>query len=279
MNRLIYMLVLILNTEKVESANFNIALKLLANIDEVMNSNVKKLAEICDCSIATISRFFRNIGYDDFFHYKDSIKQKTSKDPKDRYCIKLNSKNINPNLEYLQFKDLYMTSIIKNLIHFFDLIDLTEIDSLVKDIHSYKKVATFGLLHSEYQTMSFQAKMVKYGKPIISFLDSIEQKNFIKASKNDTLVILFSLTGNYLTNTLFEKRGGEYIRDSKAKIVLITSNRKFSENHLADKIIQIGYDVSEENYKFLNNYLLNFVSDLIVYRYAHFYCNEENKGL
>lgn len=269
MNRLIYKLFIVLNSEKHGSARFNIALMLLKNIDAIKYSNIQMLAEICNCSIATMSRFFRDLEYDDFSHYKDSIRQATEEG---RYHSVLNAKLIDYRIEFDEYKKMYENEISKGIEDLFSSISIETIDRLAKDIHNYKQVAAFGLLHSQYQVMSFQAKMVKMNKVIISFQEPEEQKQYIHNANKDDLIMIFSLSGNYVTNTLFDHVFPDtYIKNTKAKIVLITSNREFKHKELADEIIYIGKDASPDNYKFMNNYYNNFITDLIAYRYDYLF--------
>ena len=272
MNRLIYKLFIVLNSEKHGSARFNIALMLLKNIEVIKDSNIQTLADICSCSIATMSRFFRDIDYDDFSHYKDSIKHTAAGG---RYHSILNAKLIDNRIEYDNFRDMYMDEVTRGIEELFTNISVESVDKLAKDIHDYKQVAAFGLLHSQYQVMSFQAKMVKMNKVIISFQEPEEQKRYIHSANRDDLIILFSLSGDYLTNTLFDCVFPDtYIKNTKAKIVLITSNREFRHKELADEIIYIGKDASPENYKFMNNYYNNFITDLIAYRYDYLFTSK-----
>ena len=269
MNRLIYKLFIVLNSEKHGSARFNIALMLLKNIDLIKDSNIQMLADLCNCSIATMSRFFREIDYDDFSHYKDSIRQGVVGG---RYYSTLNARLVDNKMDYDEYRALYKKEVFEGIEDFFDSVSIEDVDNLAKDIHNYKQVAAFGLLHSQYEVMSFQAKMVKMNKVIISFQEPEEQKQYIHNANADDLIIIFSLTGNYVTNTLFDHLfPNTYIKNTKAKIVLVTSNRDFKHKELADQIMYIGRNASSDNYKFMNNYYNNFIIDLIAYRYDHLF--------
>lgn len=276
MNRIIYRLFILLNTEKEGSTSYNIAMTILNNLDILTVSRIQDIADLCKVSTATISRFFRELEFDDFLHYKDTLKADKGK-VKDRYLNEYNSKLINNSMEYNQFFDFYLSNVTRELSYLLENIELSKIDRLVADIYSHNRVASFGLLHSQYLAMSFQAKLIKLNKVIISFQDPKEQYSYIHSAKKDDLIILFSLTGNYLLNTIFDEyEQNQYKKNSNARIILITSNRNFKHPDLVDDIIYVGHDIDVENYKFLNNHILNFIIDLIVYRYGYYLNNVIN---
>ena len=268
MNKALYLLLFMLNREKEGSAFYNIALEMLKNLNTLQDINIKHIAKIANVSMATVSRFCREIGYEDFFDFKNSIKFDINNE---QYFSHLNSRQIDYSADVDAFRKFYSDATAGEIQKTLQRMDIAAIDDLVREIHGHKNVAAFGLLHSEYACLSFQGKMMKLGKVVITLLDSKDQYRFLHSAGEDTLILLFSITGSYLINTLFKKTPGKgYVRDSKAKIALITENRDFPQPQLIDKLVYLGGSLGEDNLEILNNYALFVATDTIVYRYGWF---------
>ena len=268
MNQALYMLLFVLNREKEGSAFYHIALEMLKNLHMFDDISIKHIARIANVSIATVSRFCREIGYEDFFDFKDSIKFDINNQ---RFFNNLNSKQIDYTLDIDSFRQYYAQITAAKIDRALHNMDTGAMGRLVQQIHRYKNVAAFGLLHSEYACLSFQGKMMKLGKVILTLMDSGDQTRFLHSAGEDTLILLFSITGSYPLHTLFKKTaGGGYAKDSKARIALITDNGDFSQKQLIDDLVYLGGKPSENNLEILNNYLLLAAVDWIVYRYGAF---------
>ena len=63
-------LLIILNDEDPDSTYYHIALVMLRHLESLHEIPIHKLAELCDVSKSTISKFIRFIGYEDFADYR-----------------------------------------------------------------------------------------------------------------------------------------------------------------------------------------------------------------
>ncbi|GEM_PF-661346 len=274
MNAILYKLLFIINQEKEGSTFYSIALNLLNNLQNLETITIEHISEICNVSFASVSRFCREIGYEDFSDFKYCIKHDVDDEI---YISRVSGKKIEYNMEIEEYKNFYLQQTTSNIKKILTNIDLKAIDSIVQDLYKYKHVIAMGLLHSEYACMTLQAKMMKLNKIIITLIDSKDQYDYLHSANDDTLILIFSLTGNYPLKILYEKdRNGNYMKDSSAKVILLTNNKNFPEMQLIDQIVYLGGTVSENNYKFLNNNTLAIAVDVITYRYGNYLAQLSN---
>jgi DNA-binding MurR/RpiR family transcriptional regulator len=267
MSEILYKLLFILNQKPEGSTFYSIAMTLLLNIDHLESFSIETISRLCNVSNSSVSRFCRKIGYEDFFDFKYCLLHDVSND---LYRSELNSRLLDNSMDFSEYRQLYMNEISRCYSAVLDNINLDEVDRLARDIMTYQKVIAMGLLHSEYACLTLQAKMIKLGKIIITLIDTDAQYDYLRNSSDEnSLILIFSITGNYLHNTLFKaKNKKSHIKDTKAKVVLLTNNKDFEYPDLVDEIIYMGGDLSKNGLKFINNHTLLAFVDLLVYRYG-----------
>ena len=79
MNYLFYRLVMFVNTSSKDDLNYAIADFILKNISAIANMNIVVFANTCHVSPASISRFCRKLGFDDYIHLRKECADFTSK--------------------------------------------------------------------------------------------------------------------------------------------------------------------------------------------------------
>lgn len=268
MSEIIYKLLVMLNQKQVGSAFYNIALELLVKLDDMKDVTIEYIAKACNVSNASVSRFCRELGYEDFFDFKYCLKH----DVIDKnYRSDLNSRMIDFSMDMDAYRAYYCGEVARVTSQVLETMNLPALDALVRDIHEYKTVVAMGLLHSEYACLTLQAKMLKLNKVIISLINSKAQCEYLCSAGKDTLVLLFSVTGNYFLNTLLPRMTeGDEKKVVQAKIVLLTSNMNLPKPPFVDKTVYMGGPLSPEVYKLVNNHILLSYVDLLVYRYGHY---------
>lgn len=70
MGILYFRLLIILNEEDSESTYYHIAVVMLRHFKQLNEYSIIQLAELCDVSKSTISKFIRYIGYEDFADFR-----------------------------------------------------------------------------------------------------------------------------------------------------------------------------------------------------------------
>ena len=70
MKNLFYRLIIYLDTASETDTNYNIALFMANNFYRIYSMRINELASVCYVSPATISRFCKSLGYENFAHLK-----------------------------------------------------------------------------------------------------------------------------------------------------------------------------------------------------------------
>lgn len=259
MGILLSRLLIILNDKDPGSTDYFIALTLLMNFSSLSEMTINEVATKCYVSKSTISKFIRSIHFEDYAEFKAAAAfSKTRKGYELNY-----NKNIMENIEKNGLKN-YINIIHKDVDQCINNISMTEINELVKYLLKYDKVAAFGLLFSEMAALDLQAKLSYNGKFIITNLDDVKQDTFIKNSKDDTLIIIYSNSGLYLKKYMLDEfQLNKNFSNIKSKIVLITSNLEMAKDPLVDICITFKHTTSIQTHSII----YQIINDIITLKY------------
>lgn len=234
MSILIIRLLSLINTAPIESSNYHIALTLLTNLDQIALLSISEVAHLCNVSKSKLSKFAKDLGFDDYLDLKDN-----SIFIENRFNNDFNY--IDSILKYIQNNDIHaFKNILQNDIQtLFSDTYTKQFYRLAQDIAHYQKVAAFGTLFSEIGAIDLQYKLAYNGKYIVSFTDDMKQEKFINEADENTLIIVYSDTGVFIEKHVVrlgqpKKRSFE---NTKAKVVLITSNEKMKNHPFIDDSI------------------------------------------
>ncbi|EGT4598475.1 MurR/RpiR family transcriptional regulator [Clostridioides difficile] len=258
----------ILNNGKTESTYYHIANILICNYDKIKNMTISEVAELCFVSKSTISKFTRYIGFEDFSDLKSAAGYKSNKNQ--------NILNYNDNiLGYLDCHSVedYINAIMKDLEDLKSNIQYNKIDELAKDLIKYKSIAAFGVLYSQSAAVDFQTKLAYNNKYIFSRIDDVKQHEFIRNAKENTLIIIFTNSGDYIKK--YQLIGGNInkgvFKETKAKIVAITSNKELEKSPYVDLCICFGHKSSVQTHPII----YQVITDIIVSRYKELINNKK----
>ncbi len=259
MGILLNRLLIMLNDSDPKSTEYHIAFTLLMNFYSLYDISINQVAEQCNVSKSTISKFIRNIDFEDYASFRAAATFKENK-----YGFSL---NYNQNIaEYIEENgmDSYLDIIHNDIEECKQSIDMNKIDELAKDLIKYKKVASFGLLFSEIAALDLQTKLAYNGKFIITNLNDVKQDEFIHNAKEDTLIIIFSNSGSYMKKyQMSEFQITKNFLNTKAKIILITSNKEMEEFKNVDLCISFN---NTSNVQTHSN-IFQIINDYITLRY------------
>lgn len=227
-----YRLINLRNHSEAHSTDSYIAEILLNHIDEIDSMSIDKVAELCDVSKATLSKFVKKLGFDDYKEFREISRKENVRSGYYGYEDKL------PMWRYIA-KDgweKYMSILQEDIRIFSDSIDQNSLQQLGKALYEYKEVAAFGSVYSQTVAMDFMYRMVDEGKYIRTYTDDIKQEEYLKNMGEDALVIIFSNSGQFLYGDGMKMQGRfkTYLKEKRGKIALITSNREAAE----DTIVQ-----------------------------------------
>lgn len=241
-----------INREDSNSMNFIIAQYILENLESKKTISTKELAQECNVSKSSISRFCRKLGYEDFLDLQIATASYNSF-VEERFA---NLKGDNTG-ELIQCYFQCIQDIINDLDKF---LDIKALETLVKDIHNYKRVVLMGHGQSSFPALSLQHYLTILHKFVYTSQDIKEQKEMLETFDENNLIIIFSAGGKFIERVLGRMHAMK--RKNLPKIYMITANKT---NHLpfVSKYIELT-----ENYNYTSPVIVEMYSNLIsmIYR-------------
>lgn len=248
-----------LNDSEPQSTDYHITMTLLLNYSLIETSSIEKIAAMCTVSKSAISKFVRRMGYEDYASFKAAAPFEENK-----FGFLL---NYNQNIaEYIEQNGLkcYAEAIQNDIRYALQAVDMKKVEELANDLVCYKKIAAFGLLFSEIGAIDLQEKLAYNNKFIITKMSDVKQIDLLERADEETLIIIYSNSGSYMQRyQLSEFQEEKDFSNVKAKIVLITSNKKMAAHPDVDLCISFGHTTGVQTH----TYLYPFVNDMIVMKY------------
>ena len=253
-------LLITLNDSDPDSTDYHIALVMLQHMTSLSSLSIQELARLCNVSKSTISKFIRVLGYEDFADFRNAAVFRDNKydNPFNFVHDVLGFLKNNPG-------DSYLLTLLRDMQESYASLDWTMVDRLVVDLASHERVGAFGMMFSESAALDFQIKLGYSGKFIITNLNDRKQMHFLRHADENTLVIIFSDSGDYINRY---SNIQDFIRkndfdDTKAKVVLITSNPRAAQDP------RIAYSILYRRTGTLHTHRIVYqmLTDLIAYKY------------
>lgn len=262
MGLLIIRLIIFLNGQASETTNHHIALTMLNHYYDIHNLSIGEVAKLCDVSKSTISKFARTLGFDDYLDLKDNASF-----IENRFNNPLNYiSNIITSMEKEGY-DQYFDAILKDVSYFKENIDISTIDRIAKAIHKYKKVVALGTIFSESAAQDFQLKLAYSGKFITTFQNDLTQDEFLRNATEETLIIVFTNSGNYLTKQ--QIRTGTPKKNSfsqtKAKVIVLSSNPEVLNFPFVSEGVIFPHQTNYQTHAIM----FQIITDMIIARYRY----------
>ena len=262
MKNLFYRLILFLDTANESDINYAIALYLANHFYEISNMRISELASECYVSPATISRFCRALGYENFAHLKQECYSFHSNDKKFNNLI-----NISPRLmreEPAKATANFVEDISNNLHQLNTYLNWDDIDQVLAYIHDYDNVVFFGTQFSQSAALHFQTDLLMLEKYTICYLDVARQEEYAKTLDENSVAIVITVNGYYGSF----RKVMQYIKKAKCKVVLITCNPKLD----LDLDINIRILLGDNKTNRTGKHNLLSLMELMSLRYYSLYC-------
>ncbi len=235
MKNLFYRLIIFLDTASEADTNYNIALFMANNFYRIYDMRISELASECYVSPATISRFCRALGYENFAHLKQECYSFHSNDKKFNNLINIGLDKMKKHPK--EATSEYVEQVIDTMKQLPESLDWDIIDQVLYKIHDASKVVFFGTQFSNSAALHFQTDLLMLEKFTIAYMDSERQLECAKELNEDSLAIIISVNGNYVNSSF---KALQYIKKSGCKTVLITSVDAKSMNIPVDYTISLG---------------------------------------
>lgn len=186
MNLVTTMLLNILNNPQSSTVDCDIAKYIIENHETINNLSISELSDKINVSISQVSRFVRTLGIDSYSDFKDALEFHGSQ-ARHSYIQK---ELIEPSM--------YQKLVNDEIAYVYHNFDDKQLDNIISDLHKYHKIAIFGILNSDNAAKELQYNLISKGKLCISYTNFKDQIEFIKNADNETLIIIFSISGDYV---------------------------------------------------------------------------------
>lgn len=216
-------LITALNEKKPDSTEFYIAKMMIWNLWELPRMSISDVAKMCAVSKSTISKFVRDIGFEDYLDFKlEAVRQ----GKKEIY----NSNGKCNITDYIRGHGIweYEKILSEDIRSVLFGIEEDQLKRLAVDLHEYKHLAAFGISYSESAAINLQHKMHYYHKFLYTTMNDRQQENYIESADEETLIFIFSNSGKYITE--YQNREGR-----RQSIVLIRRKPKSCWLHRMNK--------------------------------------------
>ena len=271
MKNLFYRLIIFLDTAQENDTNYNIAWFMANNFYRIADMRISELASECFVSPATISRFCRALGYENFAHLKQECYTFHSDDKKFNNLINIPLETMKSNPEIATQE--YVNQVIAYISDLPRILDWKEIDATLKLIHDCDSVAFFGTQFSQSAALHFQTDLLMLEKFTMAYMDSSRQLDCAKELTKDSVAIIMTVNG-YFTGSGFKIL--QYLKKSGCKVVLMTCNPELDIKIPIDHTILLG---QSKNRKTGKHSLLTAVELMSLRYYSLYYPSiQELKG-
>lgn len=262
MKNLFYRLLIYLDSANETDTNYNIAWYMAHHISEVSHMGISKLASECFVSPATISRFCRTLGYENYAHLKQECAWFRSPSRKFNNLINVPLDMMKDHPK--ESTEYYSQQIITSLQQLSSYLDWNVIDEVLKLIHDSENVAFFGIQFSHSAALHFQTDLLMLEKFTMAYMEQNRQIQCAKELDENSVAIILTVGGHILQGS---QKLMTYIKKSNAKIVVITNDGNFDSDFKPDYVIEIG----NPQYKKTGKHNLLTTMELMSLRYYSIY--------
>lgn len=147
---------------------------------------VRGLADACHVGTGTVSRFCREVGFENFEEMREALSSA------DRSFRRASS------AEQARSASEAMLDVVNS-------VDANAVSALANDVLAYDKVSAFGLLKGHAAATCLQVDLVMQGKYVESCVSYAEQVERLRSAGRDELFVVFSYTGSYFDSERLRK--------------------------------------------------------------------------
>lgn len=265
-----YRLLNLLNDADYDSLESHLAQQLLSMVEELDRLSIDVVSARCHVSKSTLSKFVKNLGFSDYREFRENARNEKRRSGYHRYEQMLPMGRCIWQLGM----DSYLPILKKDIDDFMQQIDRRQIRQLAQAIHRFEKVAAYGAVYSQTVAMDFVYRMAEEGRFIKTNTYDVKQEQTIRQAGEDTLIILFSNSGQYLYENGMKNHNmsQSFIQKSRASFALITSNPEAAADPRVTFPVLYRFHSIVQNHPIIER----LVSELIVYEYKQLTPQKDN---
>lgn len=224
----------VLDVESKDSIDYKIASYLLTNTDKLIGSSLSEIAQDCNVSNASISRFCKKIGLLDYIDLQMLIRG--------NHTAEENTVIANKTTEDYK-KDFFDN--LKSMKVIMDKDENSAItEELLCDILQFEHIACFGHLQSGNIAKELRHNLSRIKKFAYYSQSMSDQKSYLASASNKDLIIIFSATGRFFQR--LHTTMGDVLRKKKPKVYMIIASKSTINSPYIDKVIMLNesYDAN-----------------------------------
>lgn len=246
-------LIHVANDNTVGETEKNIALNIIKKMYEVPNLSIQQVADMCFCSVSTISRFVKKINFENFSTFRYKLALDLFNSPK------LNLKMPGEyKINYNSLKTDYLKTVIAQINEMDNTLSLEEIECAVDLLHEAETVLIYS--HGDLDFHAFQVDLALHGKASRHIKGYSEMEQTLENVSENTVVVapLFS--------TQSGRQNIEMLSDKGVKLILVSRENVNVYEKYADAFFQIKMSETK-----LDDYLIHFLFDILSMHYRKKY--------
>ncbi|MDF2672160.1 MAG: hypothetical protein K0R09_425 [Clostridiales bacterium] len=207
------------NNTPVDNMFRSVLRNILTNLEEIGNSNIYNLADMCFTSPATISRLVKKLGYKNYTYFQKDLSD----------CVK-KYEHLNRYIpmeeieEKEDLQDAFLNTLENLMVSFRKQIDKAQLIRLVEEIHNSKRVSiyTYGINFAEFY---LQSDLFMNGIACDVYND--DKSQFENAQTLDKESIVIFVLPKCIESAAVDKTVAA-VKERGAKLCIITDTKHFS---------------------------------------------------
>jgi DNA-binding MurR/RpiR family transcriptional regulator len=243
----------IINTNPAEAANSQIAAYVLDNLEHIDYMSAGSLATACNVSKSSVSRFCRELSYEDFYHFQlDAIRYTRNHFQKFAIADETSEEEL---------AGCYLDAVEANIEKMKAQLDEKMVWQIADDIAQCSNLLLLGNMQSGDIAYIMQHNLFVAGKSAVVSVNPSEQRQLVQRIGPDTVIIIFSVSGSFFEclgiPNLLEKR------PEHVKLYCVTANPCFPIPSVVDGILDCGVENSLSG----GNLCMELAANLLVLSY------------
>lgn len=207
------------NNTPVDNMFRSVLRNILTNLEEIGNSNIYNLADMCFTSPATISRLVKKLGYKNYTYFQKDLSD----------CVK-KYEHLNRYIpmeeieEKEDLQDAFLNTLENLMVSFRKQIDKAQLIKLVEEVHNSKRVSiyTYGINFAEFY---LQSDLFMNGIACDVYND--DKSQFENAQTLDKESIVIFVLPKCIESAAVDKTVAA-VKERGAKLCVITDTKHFS---------------------------------------------------